>query len=260
MLAIERRNKILALLQKESRVVVSDLSKIFHVTEETIRRDLEKLEKDGFAKKAYGGAIINESVNSDLPFTVRKTANVVSKQAIADIISSIVEDGDHIMMDASSTAVYIAKQLKNKKNLTIITNSVEILLELSDIAGWKILSTGGMMKEGALSLVGNQAERMLSNYHVDKAIISCKGLDIEKGITDSNDMEAEIKRIMIDSAKLKILAADQSKFDRISFTTICDLSDVDVIVTDEEPDEKWNTALSPMDVEIYHSQMVPSEE
>lgn len=256
MLAIERRNKILALLQKESRVVVSDLSKTFQVTEETIRRDLEKLEKDGFAKKAYGGAIINESVNSDLPFTVRKTANVVSKQAIADIIAAMVEDGDHIMMDASSTAVYIAKGLKHKKNLTIITNSVEILVELSDVAGWKVLSTGGMMKEGALSLVGPQAEKMIQCYHVDKVIVSCKGLDIEKGITDSNDMEAQIKKLMIGCGRMKILAADSSKFDRISFTKICDLPDIDLIVTDEEPNPKWSSTLGSMKVELYNTVMM----
>lgn len=249
MLAIERRNEILALLQKESRVVVSDLSKIYNVTEETIRRDLEKLEKDGYAKKTYGGAIINESMNADLPFTVRKTANVISKQTIADIIASMIEDGDNIMLDASSTAVYIAKQLKNKKNLTIITNSIEILFELSDVKGWKVLSTGGTMKEGSLSLVGYQAEKMIQSYHVDKAIISCKGLDIDKGITDSNEMEAHIKKLMIDAAKIRILAADSTKFDKLSFTKICDLSDIDMIITDAEPDKKW---MNTSGLEIYH--------
>jgi len=249
MLAIERRNKILAILQKESRVVVSDLSKAFHVTEETIRRDLEKLEKDGFAKKAYGGAIINESVNVDLPFTVRKTTNVSGKQEIAEIIASMIQDGDHIMLDASSTAVYIAKQLKNKKNLTIITNSIEILLELSEVTGWKVLSTGGVMKEGSLSLVGYQAEKMISSFHVDKAIISCKGLDIEKGITDSNEMEAHIKKLMFDNANVKIVAADSTKFDRISFTKICDLSEIDMIVTDVTLDQKWNDITNSLNIE-----------
>jgi len=250
MLAIERRNKILAILQKESRVVVSDLSKTFNVTEETIRRDLEKLENEGYAKKAYGGAIINENVNVDLPFIVRKTANVTSKQQIADTIASLIQDGDHIMMDASSTAVYIAKQLKNKKNLTIITNSVEILIELSDVTGWKVLSTGGVLKEGSLSLVGYQAEKMISSFHVDKTIISCKGLDIDKGISDSNEMEAHIKKLMIDSANVKILAADSSKFDKISFTKICEIPEIDIIVTDQEPDQKWSNYASSMDIEI----------
>ncbi len=252
MLAIERRNKILAMLQRDSRVVVSDLSTSFNVTEETIRRDLEKLEKEGFAKKTYGGAIINESLNVDLPYTVRKKANVTNKQYIADIISSMIEDGDHIMMDASSTAVYVAKHLKNKKNITIITNSIEILLELSEVAGWKVLSTGGTLREGSLSLVGYQAEKMITNYHVDKAIISCKGIDMEKGITDSNEMDAHIKKLMLESANIKILAADNSKFNKISFTKIGDLTDIDILITDTELDDKWKQVFNTMKVETHY--------
>ncbi len=252
MLAIERRNKILAMLQRDSRVVVSDLSVSFNVTEETIRRDLEKLEKEGFAKKTYGGAIINESLNVDLPYTVRKKANVSNKQYIAEIISSMIEDGDHIMMDASSTAVYVAKHLKTKKNITIITNSIEILLELSEVTGWKVLSTGGTLREGSLSLVGYQAEKMLTNYHVDKAIISCKGIDLEKGITDSNEMDAQIKKLMFESANTRILAADNSKFNKISFTKIGDLEDIDIMITDTEPDDKWKQVFNTMQVKTHY--------
>ena len=252
MLAIERRNKILAMLQRDSRVVVSDLSVSFNVTEETIRRDLEKLEKEGFAKKTYGGAIINESLNVDLPYTVRKKANVSNKQYIAEIISSMIEDGDHIMMDASSTAVYVAKHLKTKKNITIITNSIEILLELSEVTGWKVLSTGGTLREGSLSLVGYQAEKMLTNYHVDKAIISCKGIDLDKGITDSNEMDAQIKKLMFESANTRILAADNSKFNKISFTKIGDLEDIDIMITDTEPDDKWKQVFNTMQVKTHY--------
>lgn len=250
MLAIERRNHIIDILQKDKRVVVNKLSDLFHVTEETIRRDLEKLEKEGIAKKTYGGAILNESVYVDLPYTIRKKTNVVNKKYIADIACSLIKDGDHIMLDNSSTAVYISENLKHKKNLTIITNSIEILLELSDVAGWKVLSTGGILKEGALALVGYQAEKMISTYHVDKAIVSCKGVDMKKGITDSNESDAHIKKLMLDSANQKILAVDSSKFDKISFTKIVDLSDIDYIVTDEEIDAEWKQNLESLDLQV----------
>ena len=120
MLAIERRNEILEKLQTDRRVVVSELSQIYDVSEETIRRDLEKLVNDGYAIKSYGGAVINENVNIELPFNIRKNRNIVGKQRIAELVSRIVKDGDSIMLDASSTAVYIAKALqeKGKKNLT----------------------------------------------------------------------------------------------------------------------------------------------
>ena len=252
MLTIERRNKILDILKKDGRVVVSDLSAMFSVTEETIRRDLEKLEKEGFAKKTYGGAIIVENANVDLPYMVRKESNVEGKEYIAEVISSMIDDGDHIMLDASSTAVYIAKHLKHKKNLTLITNSIEIMLELSDVTGWKILSTGGTLREGSLSLVGYQAEKMIGTYHVDKAIISSKGIDIEKGITDSNEMDAHIKNLMLESTNMKILAVDNSKFDKISFTKIEELSNIDVVVTDKEPSDRWKNTFETLNVQVMY--------
>jgi DeoR/GlpR family transcriptional regulator of sugar metabolism len=252
MLTIERRNKILEILKKEGRVLVGDLSVMFCVTEETIRRDLEKLEKEGFAKKTYGGAIIVENANVDLPYMVRKESNVEGKEYIAEAISSMIEDGDHIMLDASSTAVYIAKHLKNKKNLTLITNSIEIMLELSDVTGWKILSTGGTLREGSLSLVGYQAEKMISTFHVDKTIISCKGVDIEKGITDSNEMDAHIKNLMFESTNMRILAADSSKFDKISFIKIEDLANIDIVITDSEPNDRWKKTFETLNIQVMY--------
>lgn len=252
MLAIERRNEILARLQEERKVVVSDLSQLYNVTEETIRRDLEKLENEGLAKKTYGGAVLNESFNIDLPYTVRKKANVSGKQIIAEKVADMIEDGDHILLDASSTALFVAKRMKDKKNITVITNSLEILLELSDRTGWKILSTGGRLKEGGLALVGYQAERMISTFHVDYAIFSCKGMDIEHGLTDANESDAQIKKMISKAAKKKILAVDHSKFDKISFTQVCDLSEIDMVVTDVEPSEAWKQAFAKAGIELIY--------
>ena len=119
MLALERRNLILEKLQEEKRVVVSELSQLYNVSEETIRRDLDKLEKEGLATKSYGGAVINEDVGIDLPFNVRKNQNVQGKQKMAEIAASMVNDGDHIFLDASTTAVFVAKALKEKERLTL---------------------------------------------------------------------------------------------------------------------------------------------
>lgn len=252
MLAIERRNTILSKLQTEKKVVVSDLSALFDVTEETIRRDLEKLENEGLAKKTYGGAVLNESLNIDLPYIVRKKANVSGKQYIATLIGDMISDGDHIILDGSSTALFVSKHIKDKKNITVITNSVEILLELSDRKDWNILSTGGSLKEGGLSLVGYQAERMISTFHVDLAVFSSKGLDIENGVTDSNESDAQIKKLILKASKKRILAVDSSKFDKTSFTKICEISDVDMIVTDSEPGEAWVNALQNAGVELVY--------
>ena len=142
MLAIERKNEILNKLRTEQRVLVSQLAAHYGVTEETIRRDLDKLEKEGYATKTYGGAIWGNSTKTDLSYTIRNKTNVEAKRLIAQLVCANIVDGDHIMLDDSSTSLYIAKQLKEKKELTVITNSVEIVVELSDVEGWNILSTG----------------------------------------------------------------------------------------------------------------------
>ena len=138
MLAVERRNLILEKLQDEKKVVVSELSTLFDVSEETIRRDLDKLDKEGLATKSYGGAVLNENTSLDMPFNVRKKRNMQGKQLIAELVSGLVQEGEHIIVDPSTTAVAIAKALKTRKRLTVITNSIEVLVELSDVSGWEI--------------------------------------------------------------------------------------------------------------------------
>ncbi len=250
MLAIERRSEILTKLQQDGKVLVNELSQLYHVTEETIRRDLEKLEVDGIVKKTYGGAVLIENLNIDLPYNVRKQTNVQSKESIASSIADMIQDGDHIMLDASTTAVYVIKYIKNRNDITIITNSIQILLEVSDMTGWKVFSTGGVMKEGALALVGHQAEEMIDHYHVDKAIISCKGIDMKLGLTDSNEPDVEIKKHMVKSAKQVILAIDSSKFDKASFVRMGAFEQIDTIVTDMEPSSEWKDTLEGAGVEI----------
>lgn len=252
MLAIERRKEILMKLQAERRVVVSELSQFYDVSEETIRRDLEKLVNDGVAIKSYGGAVLNENSNLDLPFNIRKNRNVIGKQRIAEQIAALVKDGDSIMLDASSTAVYIAKALKEKKNLTVITNSIEIIIELLDMPEWHVFSTGGLTREGSFALVGPQTDKMLKSFHVDKAIVSCKGIGMDKSVTDSDELHANNKLTMLESASMKILAVDSSKFDEIAFTAIGTLDDITTVVTDEKPEAEWLKLFEETGVECIY--------
>lgn len=239
MLAIERKNEILNKLRLEQRVLVSELAVHYGVTEETIRRDLDKLEKEGYATKTYGGAIWGNSLKTDLSYTIRNKTNVEEKTAIAKIISDMIQDGDHIMLDDSSTSLFVAKQLKDKKNLTVITYSVEVVMELSGVEGFTILCTGGQLRPTSLALDGFQVPQILSKYHVDKAILSCKGIDPTAGITDSSDQNAQSKQAMIRAARQTILALDDSKFDKIAFAQVAPLQDVQMVVTNCRPDAHW---------------------
>lgn len=239
MLAIERKNEILNKLRLEQRVLVSELALHYGVTEETIRRDLDKLEKEGFATKTYGGAIWGNSIKTDLSYTIRNKTNVEEKTAIAKCISSMIQDGDHLMLDDSSTSLFVAKHLKEKKNLTIITYSVEVVVELSGVEGFTILSTGGQLRPTSLAFEGFQVPQILSKYHVDKAIISCKGLDPEAGITDSAESHALSKQAMIKAAKHVILAIDDSKFDKVAFTQVAPIEQIQTLVTNRRPSREW---------------------
>ncbi len=239
MLAIERKNEILTILQKEQRVLVSELAKKYDVTEETIRRDLEKLERDGFVKKTYGGAVLNRNTNVDLPLRIREKTNREQKQKIAEIAASIIEEGGSIMLDASSTSLMVAQKIKNMRKLTVITTSVEVLIELAQSEGITVISTGGNLKASCLSLVGRNTEECLSRFNADMAVVSCKGIDMERGIMESNEMEAGVKLMMKKSAKQTVLVIDSTKFDLISFVKVMDFQRGDIVVSDQMPDERW---------------------
>ena len=254
MLAIERRNEILEKIQTDGRVVVNELSQQYQVSEETIRRDLEKLDNEGLVTKSYGGAVLNESVNVDLPFNVRKNTNVVGKQKIANLIKEMVCDEERLILDASTTAIFIAKELKERQRLSIITNSIEVLMELFDVEDWRVISTGGLAKAGSFALVGPQTDKMLRSYHVDKAIISCKGLDFASGLTDSDDLHAHSKKVMLDVAIEKILAVDSTKFGERAFAQIGSLSDVTKIVTDKRPSDEWLQKFADEHIECIYPQ------
>lgn len=238
-LAIERKNSILEKLTKDKKVVVSELAEEFSVSEETIRRDLDKLEKEGFAKKSYGGAILIEDNSKDMPFMLRQKKNMEGKRVIAKILSEYIKDGDHLFIDPSSTGLSILKACEGKKHLSIITNSVEVLIELSDNDEWDVISTGGKLVENYLALVGPRCIQSINSFHADKVILSCKGIDTQRGITDANEQFSQVKQEMLKNASEKILAVDSTKFDVVAFSQICQITDINMVVTDVKPSDAW---------------------
>ncbi|MDR1531665.1 MAG: DeoR/GlpR family DNA-binding transcription regulator [Clostridiales bacterium] len=239
MLALERQNIILEKLREEKRVIVAELSRLFGVSEETVRRDLDKICQNGVAEKIYGGAVLNENANVELPFNLRKMRNVREKRRIAALAADMVSDGEHVMLDASTTAVFVARALKKKKDLTVVTNSLEVLIELADMTDWTVISSGGALAGGAPALLGPSALTSLAGYNADKLIFSCKGVHPDKGITDSSDAFSCVKQAMMAASRVKILAADSSKFDRTAFSRIADISAADIVVTDSPPGGAW---------------------
>ncbi|SHH42876.1 DeoR/GlpR family DNA-binding transcription regulator [Clostridium grantii] len=243
MLAVERRKIIITIIEEEKSVMVTDLSKNFGVTEETVRRDLEKLEKQGLLKRTYGGAVINESTVQELPFKIREVRNKEGKKCIGKMVAEYINDGDTILLDSSSTAIQVAEFLKNRNKLTVITNSVILLTKLAKVDGITVISTGGTLREGAMSLVGSISQNTIQNYNVDVAVVCCKGIHKEKGITDSNEQECEVKKSMIEVADKVLLVVDNTKFDKKAFVKICDLEKVDMVFTDKKLSQEWEETI-----------------
>lgn len=252
MLAVERKNIIYTRLCENGRVLVNDLAAEFGVSDETIRRDLDKLEQEGLAEKFYGGAIKVENTFFDLPFHVRQNSNMPEKRKIAELCFPLIHDGDYIAIDSSTTALEIIKAAKSCKNLTVITNSVEVMLEFSQKADWNIVSTGGALKTGSLSLVGGIAEKTLKDFNVDLCICSCKGLDLEKGCTESSEAEATIKIALMKAAKRKIMAVDSTKIGKVSFAKVCEFSEFDTVITDKKPSAELIEALQNSHCELIY--------
>lgn len=254
MLALERRNEILKLLQQNETVTVNELSQSFGVTVETIRRDLDHLETAGHIVRTHGGAMLStlDITKVEQPSTVRRQTNIAEKARIAELIADMVQDGDGVMLDASSTSLFVARALRKKRHLTLITNSLEIILESVGQSDWTVMCTGGVLNERTMSFVGNRAETMISKYHVDWAIVSCKGVDLEHGFTESNELSALVKRSMVESAKRAILAADSTKLDTVSFVRTGRLHELTAMVTDQKPDEHWLEALAELGVDCIY--------
>ena len=251
MLGIERRRKIMELLNQHQKVYVQNLSQLFEVTDETIRRDLEKLEQQNLVKRCYGGAVLNDHTSQDISFLKRVDINDVNKKYIAKKAESLINDGDTLMVDSSTTCLALLRLLKDKKNLTIITNSIILVNEFVN-AGFDMISTGGNLRAYAYALTGKAACDTLSHYYVDAAIISCKALDQEKGLMESNEPESIIKQQKIKQAQKCILLADSSKFGKTAFSHICGLDQLDVIVTDKEPDEDWLHSIREHNISVIY--------
>jgi len=252
MLAVERKSIILECLRTEGRVLVAPLSVKFGVSEETIRRDLEKLEREGYALRGYGGAVYNAEGRQESSFNERKITSVPEKERIAEITAALVEDGDYLMLNGSTTDGFIARALAGRKRLTIITNSIEIVADIKGASDWNILCTGGNLRYGVSALTGHHAEAFIRGYHVDKAIISCTALDMEDGCADAIEDNARVKRAMMDSADMTILACDSRKFGARAFTHVGSLDELSALVTNAPPGEAWEAALEEKGVRLYY--------
>lgn len=239
MLAEERRQKIIEKINIDGTVQVSDLSKELDVTEETIRRDLDILDQKNLLSRTHGGAVAVKNNNkAELSFNVRENKLKKYKLEIAKKSLNLIEEGETIFLDASTTAMYLARQLSSINNLTVITNSIKIMLELIDEDNITVISTGGTLRANSFSFVGPLANETVKKYFADKIFASCKGVSIQHGATDSNELEIEVKENMIKQAKEIIIIADHCKLNDVGLAKFVKFDQISKIITDNDADIK----------------------
>lgn len=252
MLPLERRQNIIKKISIKKSVRVVELSREFGVTEETIRRDLEKLEKEGALTRTYGGAVVITKTDNELPLSARLRENIEGKKLISEIVAGLIQDGDVVMLGSGSTSLKIAREINRKKNIKVITNSVGVLNEIIQNDDIKVICTGGVLSRDNLSFGGSTAIKNINSYYADKVVLSCRGISIPKGIMESNETEVGIKRTMIKSGNIIILAIDHTKFDTHAIVTLFGFLDIDIVVTDIKPSKEWISFFKSNNIECIY--------
>jgi DeoR/GlpR family transcriptional regulator of sugar metabolism len=249
MLPQERYQKIIDYLQGNKMIRIDQMAEMFGISVETVRRDLGKLEKDGVVKKVYGGATLVRPETHEAASSVRMQRALAQKQAIGRRCAEFIDDGDQVLLGVGTTTLQVAKALKTKKDLTVITNSVYIAAELLD-TDFTVYMIGGRVRadEGAVS--GSIALMQLDDFRIGKAVIGTGGITAANGLSDYNIEEAMLRKKVVERADEVIVAADSGKFGRDVLTRVCPIGDVSLIVTDRGLQQRYMDELREAGVEF----------
>lgn len=242
--AEERKEQIIKMVNEKEKIYVPDLSNIFNVSTATIRNDLNELEKSGRLVRTHGGAISIQNSGLELNTEQKKIKHNTAKLLIAKEALQHIDNGDIILIDTGTTTFQLATLLKEKRSITIVTNDIEIALELEEVTGLNVILIGGMLRKGFHCTLGPFACKILSDISVDKAFIATNGVDTDTGLYTPDTNQAAIKEQMINCAREKYLLCDSSKFGRKSFAKFADIEEFDYVITDNNIENEEYEKLS----------------
>lgn len=245
----ERIQEIMRILEREDRVLITDLCKAFNTTPVTIRKDLDLLEKQGVLKRTHGGAILHKPLFRGLALNEKEKLNSEEKERIADEAVKLIDDGDVIILDSGSTTTFLARKMKGMKGVTVITNAVNIALELAE-SDVEVILTGGALQKNSSTLVGPMADDVLKKISADKLFHGVDGIDYDLGLTTPDIVEANTSRVMMERAGENILLVDSSKFGRRSLGVICQIQDIDKIITTRKMSKSELKRLTDMKLHV----------
>jgi DeoR/GlpR family transcriptional regulator of sugar metabolism len=246
----ERREQIIVLLGEVGRVSVVELSEQFDVTPATIRADLDALATERLLIRTHGGALALDEERLELSFDFRRRLHAGQKSRIGAVAAGMIEDGEAIILDASTTALAVATQLKDRRELTVLTNGILIALALIDLPGITVVMPGGFVRRDSASMVGDEGHEFIERFNFQKGIFGAKGLTLEEGLTDVNTAEVSIKRDLAAHARQVVAVVDSSKWGRVGFASFASIDQLDCIITDAEAPSDMIEALREAGVDV----------
>jgi DeoR/GlpR family transcriptional regulator of sugar metabolism len=254
----QRLNEIIALLNEKKTLTVGGLAEYFNVSGTTIRSDLNKLEAQNYVTRTHGGAIINDNSiikegQYDPEYKNRIIKNLELKEQIGCETAKLINDNEIIMLDDGSTTLQVAKHLPKEKKLTIITNGVNICLELSDHPNVKVISTSGIYSGKDLSFNGRLAEETTRKFHASKAILGASGISSKFGVTGPDEEKIGLKQTMIEHSDELIIVADHSKIERVSLLPVCPLEMISLLITDDKAPMECVDRLRSLGVKVIQA-------
>ena len=248
----QRKQKILDLLKENDSVRVTNLARLFGVSEVTIRTYLEDMEKKGLLSRVHGGAVSSYKPYYSMNLNQRLETNQQAKVAIAERVADLIQPNDTVMLNAGTTTLLVFRRFPANYNLSIVTNSISIALEASGNPNYNVILIGGSVNTKYQFTYGNDAVNQLRKYHADKLILSVDGIDAHQGFSTYYNKEATVDVAMLEQSDCCIIAADRSKFGHSAFAKISDLSVADYIVTNGQPSPELTESFAQQGVTVLY--------
>ncbi|GAB6928952.1 DeoR/GlpR family DNA-binding transcription regulator [Paenibacillus sp. JCM 10914] len=251
MLAAERKLRIVNYVRQHRLATVTALALEFGVHEATIRRDLMEIEQEGLVKRTHGGVIAEHWTNDEPSFSERSTTHLDQKMRIGKMAASLVEDGEHIIIDSGTTTLHIARNLVNRNNITVVTNDMNVAAELRDASGVKVILTGGELYPSSYMLNGMFTNHVLDSLHVEKAFIGIPAIHPAHGLMHPEAHLVPAKQGMIKASREIVVVADDSKLNKLSLHTVAPNSAVHTLITGTEATDEDIKAFQETGMTIY---------
>jgi len=246
----ERQKQILSLLTRQGRLSVAEIVSQFEISEATARRDLETLTSQGKAERVHGGVIAIEQAPPELPILERENEQADEKTRIGLAAANLVADKETVFLGSGTTVLEVARNLRNRKNLTVITNSLPVLNALAGAEGITVIALGGMLRESEMSFIGHITEQALSEVRADKVIMGTRGVSLEHGLTNEFLQETKTDRAILKIGREVIIVADHTKVNRVSTALLAPLDAMNIFVTDSKADKKFVQALKRKEIDV----------